>query len=102
MFRTAEISTSNSKPPEPEWFVYIIEADDGSYYTGVTIDVDRRFEDHKSGPNGARYFRGRKPKAVVYIEKGHNKSSAHRREVEIKRLTRLEKQTLVQTVDKNS
>jgi len=75
--------------------VYIIEADDGSYYTGVTLDVERRFEDHTSGSRGARYFRGRKPKAVVYIENGHNKSTAHKRELEIKKLTRVEKQSLV-------
>lgn len=77
------------------WFVYIIEADDGSLYTGVTTDIERRFLEHKKGKRGARYFYGRKPYRVVYREEGHNRSSACRREAVIKKYSRQEKQRLI-------
>jgi len=77
------------------WFVYIIEGSDGSYYTGVTTDVSRRFKEHSEGVKGARYFRGRKPVGVVYQESGHSRSSACQREAAIKKLKREQKQLLV-------
>ena len=74
------------------WSVYIIEADDGSFYTGITTEVERRFEEHKTGPLGAKFFNGRAPLKVVYCENGHTRSSASKREAGIKKLTRLQKQ----------
>ena len=68
---------------ETNWSVYMIEADDGAYYTGVSTDVERRFQEHCNGGRGARYFRGRKPVAVVYQEPGHTRSSACQREAAI-------------------
>jgi len=73
------------------WFVYVIRSDDDSLYTGVTTDVARRFEEHTAGPRGARYFNGRIPVEVVYTEKGHTRSSASRREAEIKNMSRQDK-----------
>lgn len=70
------------------WYVYIIEASDGSLYTGVTTDVQRRFVEHCGPDKGARFFRGRKPLKVVYTENHPDRSSAQRREAEIKKLTR--------------
>jgi putative endonuclease len=68
--------------------VYIIEASDGSLYTGVSTDVERRFAEHRGTARGARYFRGRSPMRVVYSEKHPDRGSAQRRESEIKKLTR--------------
>lgn len=76
------------------WFVYIIEASDGSLYTGITTDVDKRFAQHLSG-KGAKYFFGRAPVKVVYTEKDHDRSSASVRESAIKKLTRQQKQQLI-------
>jgi len=73
------------------WFVYIIRSDDGSLYTGVTTDVERRFNEHARGLRGARYFNGREPVEVVYTEQGHTRSSACRREAEIKKMSRQDK-----------
>ena len=73
------------------WFVYMIRGDDDALYTGVTTDIERRFAEHREGPNGARYFNGRKPVEVVYTEDGHDRSSACRREAEIKKLSRKQK-----------
>lgn len=69
------------------WQVYIIACSDDSLYTGITTDVERRFGQHASG-RGAKYFRGRRPLEVVYREPGHTRSSASRREREIKLLDR--------------
>jgi putative endonuclease len=77
------------------WSLYIIEASDASLYTGITTDVERRFEEHSQGPRGARYFNGRNPLKIVYREDGHNRSSASRREAEIKKLSRIAKQQLI-------
>lgn len=77
------------------WCIYIIQADDDSLYTGITTDVERRFSEHSGHTTGAKYFNGRKPLGVVYREDGHTRSSASRREFEIKRLSRQKKKQLI-------
>ncbi len=76
----------------------MIEAEDGSLYTGITTDIARRFRQHSAGRGGARYFNGRRPRGVVFLERGHDRSSASRREVEIKRLDRARKRELRQSL----
>lgn len=76
------------------WQVYIILCTDDSLYTGITRDIDRRLSQH-GGARGARYFRGRKPRRVVYLEGGHTRSSASRREAAIKKLPRTAKLALI-------
>jgi len=76
------------------WSVYIILCTDDTLYTGITIDVSRRFNQHATG-RGAKYFRGRQPKQLVYIEPGHNRSSATKREIDLKKLGRVEKLRIV-------
>ena len=78
------------------WSLYIIEASDSTLYTGITTDVERRFDEHLQGARGARYFNGRTPCRVLYREDGHSRSSASRREAEIKKLTRRAKQQLIE------
>ena len=77
------------------WSLYIIEASDASLYTGITTDVERRFDEHLNCQKGAKYFNGRSPVRIVYREEGHDRSSASRREAEIKKLSRSEKQRLI-------
>lgn len=81
--------------PKPCWWVYIIEADDGSLYTGVSTDVQRRFGEHREGPRGARYFNGRVPVRILHTEPLPDRSSACRREAEIKRMSRAQKLGLI-------
>ncbi len=76
------------------WFVYMIHCTDGTLYTGITTDVEKRYNQHVI-QKGAKYFRGRKPKALVFQESGHDRSSATKRELEIKNLVRAEKILLV-------
>ena len=77
------------------WSVYIIEANDNSFYTGISTDVERRFEEHTTGKLGAKFFNGRTPVKVIYQEDGHTRSSASKREIEIKSLSRREKAMLI-------
>lgn len=76
------------------WLVYIILCSDDTFYTGITTDLQRRFDQHAAG-RGAKYFRGRQPLQVVYQESGHTRSSASMREAEIKSLARTEKSILI-------
>ncbi len=78
------------------WCVYIIRCSDNTLYTGITTDIDRRFRQHAEG-SGAKYYRGRQPEQVVYIENNHNRSSASKREKQIKAMKRAEKEILIST-----
>jgi putative endonuclease len=77
------------------WQVYIILCIDNSLYTGITTDVQRRFAQHLAG-TGAKYFRGHSPLRLVYLEDGHDRSSASRREAEIKKLRPEDKRRLIE------
>ena len=76
------------------WQVYIVLCSDNSFYTGITTDVQRRFSQHASG-RGAKYFRCRLPVKVVYQENGHTRSTASKREAEVKKLARIDKLILI-------
>lgn len=77
------------------YWVYILRCGDGTLYTGITDDVDRRVEVHNRG-KGAKYTRGRGPVTVVYREACADKSAALRRELAIKALPRLKKLALIE------
>ncbi|MDD2462756.1 MAG: GIY-YIG nuclease family protein [Desulfobulbus sp.] len=76
------------------WKVYMILCSDNSLYTGITTNIERRFRQHNER-RGAKYFRGRKPLALVYLESGHNRSTAAKREAAIKALLRVDKSQLL-------
>lgn len=78
------------------WHVYIILCSDNSLYTGITTDVERRLRQHADG-RGAKYFRSRQPRRLVYLESSHTRSSATKREMEIKRMKRADKCLLAAT-----
>ena len=80
---------------QPEWFVYMVRADDQTLYTGITTDLERRLKQHQTGRGGAKYFRGRQAYDFVYTESGHNRSSASIREAQIKKMTRKQKNLLL-------
>lgn len=77
------------------WYLYIIRGDDDRLYTGITTDVERRWREHTSGPKGARYFRGRQPRELCLVEPHPDRSSASRREWEVKQLSRAAKEKLI-------
>lgn len=77
------------------YFVYILQCGDGTLYTGITTDVVRRLEKHKKGVGG-RYTKSRRAEKIVFTEKHPNRSSALKREAEIKKKTRKKKLELIQ------
>jgi len=83
------------------WYVYILRCSDDSLYTGVTTDIDRRFNEHREGKTGAKYTRSRFPLEIVYRETCASRSEAQVREAQIKKLTRLEKKQLIQNHTKS-
>lgn len=80
------------------WFVYIVECGDGTFYTGITTDIERRIDEHNVG-KGARYTRSRRPVVLRYQELQPDRSRASVREYRIKALSRLEKQELIARTD---
>lgn len=79
---------------ESNWYLYILRCGDGTLYTGITTDLQKRLETHRSG-KGAKYTRGRQPLELVYREICENHSAALKRELEVKKLIRQEKETLI-------
>ena len=80
-----------------QWFVYILRCADGSLYTGITNDLERRVEQHNAG-TASRYTRSRLPVALEYQEEQPNQSMAVKRELAIKALSRKAKEALIQSV----
>ena len=77
------------------WFVYIVKCSDESLYTGATNDLENRLLQHNHGKYGARYTRARRPVKLVFSEPYPDKSSAMKRESEIKKLNREQKLVLI-------
>lgn len=86
--RMSEISTPD------EWSVYILKCGDGSYYTGIAKDIDKRVEEHRSG-KGAKYLRGRGPLEIVFHQKTGSHGSALKYEIKIKKLPKPKKKELI-------
>ncbi|AKP66674.1 GIY-YIG nuclease family protein [Companilactobacillus ginsenosidimutans] len=76
------------------YFVYILLCADGTFYTGTSNDVDKRVKTHNSG-KGAKYTKTRRPVKLLYTEKLTDKSAALKREIEIKKLSRMKKEKLL-------
>jgi putative endonuclease len=93
--RTPDATNITELAAVHNWWVYIIQCDDGSLYTGVSTDPERRFREHRQDSRGAKYFNGRQPLTIVYTESGHTRSTASQREASIKRLNRSQKLCLI-------
>ncbi|MBP89273.1 MAG: hypothetical protein CMJ64_21580 [Planctomycetaceae bacterium] len=87
----------SKKKRAEQWFVYIVRCADGSLYTGIAKDVERRIEQHNAG-TASRYTRSRLPVILEYQEEQPNQSSALKRELAIKAMSRKAKEALIQSV----
>lgn len=76
------------------WYLYILRCGHGELYTGITVDVEKRFAAHCAG-KGAKYTRGRGPIALVYKEECGSHSDALRRELQIKAFPKEKKESLI-------
>lgn len=88
------VKKRTTKSSNDDWFVYILRCADGSFYTGITNDLPRRFKQHNAG-TASRYTRSRLPVELVYQESQANRSLALKREVAIKALSRQQKKLLI-------
>jgi putative endonuclease len=79
------------------YYTYIVRCADDTLYTGITTDIERRLDEHNGdADNGARYTRIRRPVQLVYAVEFPDRSSASKEEVRIKRLSRKQKEELIQ------
>ena len=77
------------------WTVYFLRCNDNSLYTGITTDIKRRLHQHNNTKLGAKYTRARRPVKLVYSETTLDKSTASKREYQLRTLTKKEKEKLV-------
>jgi putative endonuclease len=77
------------------YYLYILQCADKTLYTGITVDLERRIEEHNHSNLGAKYTRARRPVKIVYSKKFRNRSSASKEENRIKNLSRAEKFELI-------
>ena len=84
-------------PAQKSWFLYLIRCCDNSLYTGITIDLERRFAEHEAqGKKCAKYLKGKAPLTLAFTTPaGQSKSEASRLEYKIKRLSKQKKEQLV-------
>lgn len=81
------------------YYIYILKCSDNTLYTGITTDLNRRIDEHNTSHKGAKYTRMRRPVALVYSEEYADRSSASKREYEIKKkMSRTEKLELIESV----
>ena len=80
------------------YFVYMVKCADNTFYTGITTELERRIEEHNGTDKGAKYTRVRRPVSLVYSEEHPDRSSASKREYEIKKkMSRAEKLKLIES-----
>ena len=79
------------------YYIYILRCENNFLYTGITTDVERRFNEHKDGNiKGAKYTKSHKPLGVEAVWEAENKSDASKLEYRIKQLTKKEKEDLIE------
>ena len=88
--------------PQNKWLIYIIECRDGSLYCGITNNIEKRLKQHKGEiKGGAKYTRSHQPCNLVYKEKSASRGQALQREAIIKKMSKDEKQALINLVSEN-
>lgn len=87
---------------QTHWYVYMLRTRDGSLYTGISTDPERRLRQHEQGIGGARSLRGKGPLHLVWIEAALDRSFASKREAAIKKLGKAAKEKLVASGDQGS
>lgn len=79
-----------------DWYLYLIRCNDGSFYTGIAIDIVRRLSEHRGeGKTGAKYVRGRRPLTLVLQRKLGSRGLALRVERRVKKLSKAQKEKLI-------
>ena len=91
-----QVKEEDKKPDQQTWFVYLLRCSDNSLYAGVTTDLKRREKEHNGkSKRGAKYTRVRQPVELVYFEQVDDRVAATKREYQIRKLTKKQKESLV-------
>ena len=77
------------------WYLYVVQCNDGTLYTGVTTDTDRRIREHNTSCRGAKYTKTRRPVKLVYKRRYPNRSEAQSAECEFKKMLRGQKLQII-------
>ena len=77
------------------WYLYVVQCSDGTLYTGVTTDIDRRIDEHNTSSRGAKYTKARRPVKLVYKRRYANRSEAQSAEYQFKKLLRGQKLQII-------
>jgi len=88
------MSSVMKKKPSRKWLLYILKCRDGTFYTGITCDLERRLEQHGCG-RASRYTRSRLPVSLIHAEGCRSKSSALKKEFAMKSLSRMDKEEYI-------
>lgn len=80
------------------YFVYFLRCNDQTLYIGITTDIERRVDEHNHSSKGAKYTRNRRPVTLLYAESHEDKSSALKREYELKRFSKSQKEAFLASV----
>jgi len=80
-----------------EWFIYILKCSDNTLYTGITNNLEKRIKEHNESKLGAKYTKARRPVVLIYNERYKNRSEASKREIEIKKMTKSEKENFIKS-----
>lgn len=80
------------------YHLYILRCADHTLYTGITVDLDRRVQEHNTSKLGAKYTKARRPVELIYSQKFEDRSSASKEESRIKRLSREEKLKFIKSL----
>ncbi|MGB5965490.1 MAG: enolase C-terminal domain-like protein [Sulfurimonadaceae bacterium] len=80
---------------EEFYSLYILKCADNTLYTGIAKELEKRVDDHNYSPKGAKYTKARRPVTLIYEEKHRSKSAALKREIEVKKMTRSQKEKLI-------
>ena len=75
--------------------VYIVQCSDTTLYTGIAVDVEKRVHEHNYSLKGAKYTKARRPVKLLYTQEYKDRSSASKREYEIKKMSRDQKLKLI-------
>ena len=85
-------------PMGDDWFLYVLECADGTYYTGITTNVHRRLHEHNFTKKGAKYTKSRRPSRVIFCQEYSSRSSAAKAEYRFRKLSRKDKSKIIQGI----
>ena len=85
-------------PMGDQWFLYVLECSDGTYYTGITTDPKRRLHEHNFTKKAAKYTRARRPNKLIFCEEYESRSKAAKVEYRFRKLPRTSKERIIQGI----